>query len=226
MVGETLAPQAALQSPTMDDEETSAQVPPEVVRPPTLGHEARLWPVSIRTRHHAWNTWAMIAIDHENFAAEAREAAPVDELRPALVAITAAAFALDAFYDVAGNYVDAAVSAKSSRGAKVAERLKRGVGPGKLAQDWPERIQALFELRREAVHSARKSWNPSRMRLSARTSIRATSVGASKATGAVDLLLEVLTGWADHPSAASAPWADSNRPLVTILMARRAQASK
>ena len=102
-------------------------------------------------KHHAWITWAEIAIDHEDDARRTRLLKPAEEFRPGLVAITAAAFALDAFYGVAEQHVPDPAT-RSPRGAVVAERLKRGVAGGPKAYTWPQRIKALFKTRREAVH--------------------------------------------------------------------------
>jgi hypothetical protein len=61
--------------------------------------------LTILMKHHAWITWAEIAIDHEAEARRARFQKPAEEFRSGLVAITTAVFALDAFYGVAEQLV-------------------------------------------------------------------------------------------------------------------------
>jgi hypothetical protein len=55
----------------------------------------------IRLTQHGWSVWAQIAIDHEKEARRARETGETTEHLPGLVAIAAAAFALDALVVVA-----------------------------------------------------------------------------------------------------------------------------
>jgi hypothetical protein len=115
---------------------------------------------SILMRHHAWITWAEIAIDHEDEARRTRVLKPAEEYRPGLVAITATAFALDAFYGVARELIpDPGV--KGARGVVVAERLKRGVAGGPKAHTWPQRIEALFKTRQRLCTSERRRCRPS-----------------------------------------------------------------
>jgi hypothetical protein len=115
--------------------------------------------ISIVMRHHAWITWAEIAIGHESLAKEARQGVDVYEFGPGLVALTCAAFALDALYDVAKPLIPNPRSA-GKRAAIVAERLKRGVWPGRLAVTWPTRIGRIFDERDAAVHFGEETVSP------------------------------------------------------------------
>jgi hypothetical protein len=172
--------------------------------------------VTITLRHHAWVTWAEIAIRHEAFAKEARAGGDVYEFRPGLVALTSAAFSLDALYGVAKHLVPDP-GAKRDRGARVAERLKRGVSPGKLATTWPKRIRHLFDERDAAVHfgeeTASPVWHPT---LNSNVDPHVLRWGADSATEAIDLLLDVLGAWADHPSKLTREWS-AFKPSVRAL---------
>jgi hypothetical protein len=80
---------------------------------------------------------------------------------------TAAAFALDVLYGVArglipAQEVDEAEECGEEEGGKrarhVADRLRRGVAPGRLAESWPERIRELYKMRerRRALRGTRR----------------------------------------------------------------------
>ena len=171
---------------------------------------------NISIQHHAWYTWAEIAIKHECLARRAHDAKDIYEYRPGLVAITSAAFALDALAGVARTLgIDA--SAKR-RGGEVAERLKRGVMPQKVSAEWPLSIVDLFRERKDAVHFQEASeapvWHEG---LGSSVDPNVLRWGASGARVAVDLMLEVLAGWADHPSARVAEWAERHRDGVRAL---------
>jgi hypothetical protein len=172
---------------------------------------------TITMTHHAWVTWAEIAIRHEAFAREARAVGDVYEYRPGLVALTSAAFSLDALYGVARQLVPDP-GTRGDRGAMVAERLKRGVSPGKLAATWPKRIHHLFDERDAAVHFGEATvspvWHPD---LNSNVDPHVLRWGADTGTEAVDLLLDVLTTWADHPSKLTTQWSEACKPSVRAL---------
>jgi hypothetical protein len=200
----------------MADERRDATVTPGTVRA-----VAHLPPATITITHHAWYTWAEIAIRHECLAKRAREAGDVHEYRPGLVAITSAAFALDALAGVAAELGFEQRSGR--RGGTIAERLKRGVDPGKLSAEWPRRILNLLEERNAAVHfeeqPAEPVWHPS---LETKVDPFVARWGSDGATAAVDLLLEVLAGWADHPSSEVQSWATAMADSVRALELLRA----
>ena len=174
--------------------------------------------MAILTTHHAWYTWTDLAIRHERHALKARAARDIYEYRPGLIAITSSAFALDALYGVAKGLIPDP-GAKGSLGAKVGERVKRGVSPGKLAQSWPGRIGDLFKLRREAVHFNEETVAPV-WHGTYQTNVDPSVIrwGADPATSAVDLTLEVLESWATHPSRSTQAWAVANAPGVQTLV--------
>jgi hypothetical protein len=177
---------------------------------------------TITTRHHAWVTWAEIAIQNEALAKEARARKDAYEFRPGLVAITSAAFALDALYGVATRLIPDP-GTRGDRGARVVERLKRGVSPGKLAAHWPTLIRHLFDERDEAVHfeevTMSPMWHPT---LESHVDWNVLRWRVEAAEAAVDLLLDVLEAWADHPSKHTAEWSEAFKPSVRALEDLRA----
>ena len=179
-----------------------------------IDHSGEALPMAILTTHHTWDTWTDLAIRHERHALRAHESRDIYEYRPGLIAITSSAFALDALYGVAKDLIPDP-GAKGSLGAKIGERVKRGVSPGKLAQSWPDRIGDLFRLRREAVHFNEETVAPV-WHEAYQTNVDPFVIrwGADAATSAVDLALEVLDGWARHPSRYTKAWAARHAPGV------------
>jgi hypothetical protein len=184
-------------------------------------------PENLLIRHHGWYTWAEIAIEQETVARAARATNPVDEFRPSLVAMTAAAFSLDALYGVGqllipppgGDLPKRRASRRPPRGAQVAELLKRGVSPGKLALEWPARITALYEARDDAVHFGEEDAEPVfHPALNSHVAPEIMEWRFEAAEEAVDLLLEVVTNWAHHPSRHTKTWADGARDAVDLLV--------
>lgn len=193
------------------------------VHPPTVEAKGEVPPPSILMKHHAWVTWAEIAIDQEDEARRARLRKPAEEFRPGLVAITAAAFALDAFYGVAKQLVPDP-GTKSPRGAVVAERLKRGVAGGPKAHTWSHRIKALFKTRREAVHFGEAAAPPiMHAALNSHVSPEVFSWRLEAAQDAVDLLLEVFETWVENPNKLTKDWAAAHGHAVADLVRRRGE---
>ncbi len=184
-------------------------------------------PPELLIRHHGWYTWAEIAIEQEAVARRARATNPVNEFRPSLMAMTAAAFALDALYGVGqqlipppgGTSPKNRPSRRPPRGPQVAELLKRGVSPGKLARSCPERITALYDTRDDAVHFGEEDAEPVfHPALSSHVAPEIFEWRFEAAEEAVDLLLEVLTKWAHNPSRHTKTWAGGAREAVDLLV--------
>jgi hypothetical protein len=150
-------------------------------QPETVAAKVEIPQAAIASTHNAWYTWADVAIRHERLARLARNRGDLYDFRPGLVALTAAAFALDALYEVAKDLVPLSLPTRVGRewprrwknavrelrgkprerrgdhGRRVGERLKQGVSArkhaaGKLTSKWPRRIGRLFDERDLAVH--------------------------------------------------------------------------
>lgn len=109
------------------------------------------------------------------------------------------------------------------RARHVAERLRRGVSPGKLATTWPTRIRELYKTRDAAVHYGERDSSPVwHHGLKSNVAPEAFAYRLEAVVGAVDLMLEVFEGWANHPSAPVRQWAERFGPSVRSLVDRRA----
>jgi hypothetical protein len=218
---------------TVDDDDSDRQ--DATATPATIEIKVAVPSPSISIRQHGWIVWAEIAIDHEKDARLARETDPTTEHLSGLVAIAAAAFALDALYGVATSLIPipevddrsrTCSSSGSSRPRRVGDRLRRGVSPGKVAESWLERIKELYATRDAVVHfgeqDAAPVWHPG---LQSNTSPESYAWRLEAAESAVELMFDVFTGWADHPSKYVRGWADRFGPSVASLAERRGKPS-
>lgn len=179
--------------------------------------------------------WFAIALDQEAAAFAARdhaEAAPDGsremgaafeaELRAAMVAIAAAAFAIDALY-----MLDPAERVRTSnRIGTIVETLKVALELGKRGQVWQTEIPALFDRRDELVHFRGElhvaGLHPTGKSYVSRESVTYT---AESTSSAVDLALEVLTTAYRSPRPrhrAIVKWSENNAHVPPQLEAVRA----
>ena len=166
-------------------------------------------------RHHAWSTWAEIAIEQEAIAGAARGTDPMQELKPSLLAITSAAFALDALYAV-GKDLGIRDAGAKARWKNVARVVQQGMTREHAPPDCRARIHDLLKRRDEAVHFGEKDAAPVPHPAmgGARVAVEHYKWRLEEANRAVDLVLEILSAWAEHPSAASKKWAEDYRRAV------------
>jgi hypothetical protein len=128
--------------------------------------------LTIRVASNFWVKWAEIALAHGRDAMDGRERAVAaepgsqamgeafdDELQAGLVAVVAAAFAIDAWYiavrDMAplSTKTESGLRASSSpRRAWVIETLKAGFATGPTGASWGRGISEVYKLRDRAVH--------------------------------------------------------------------------
>jgi hypothetical protein len=98
------------------------------------------------------------------------------------------------------------------------------VTPGKLAVGWSDRdrIGRLFDERDDAVHFNAETvdavWDPHHDSHVDPTVLR---YGTGAATTAVDLVLEVLVAWAEHPNTHTKKWAHDYGDRVGEIRNRR-----
>jgi hypothetical protein len=185
--------------------------------------------------------WSYIAIGQERAAWDARRALegakaanePVEldrELRPSLIAVAAAAHALDALYgEIRDLVLPDEVSRKwsddprsgPSRPIKLQETLKHGC---KIAADrWRVDLVRLFDLRDAAVHPQVQFRPPTpNPVVGARTAVEYMDYRAEAATWAVDLLFEVLETCVESAKPPLLAWAKGLRGSVERLSATRA----
>lgn len=118
-----------------------------------------------------WIVWFEVAVEHESAARLARIASKDaaigeayitsqdDELKAAMVAVSAAAHAIDAFYGTVEQHIDldpknpaAWRKNRTPRRSRILETLKAGFDIGSRATKWEEDLRWLFDLRDAAVH--------------------------------------------------------------------------
>jgi hypothetical protein len=131
--------------------------------------------VSVLSTLHLWIHWTEIAIEQTQAASEARarglpyktstdqshlfSAALHAEMKASMVAISAAAHAIDAFYGATKEKVrtpstttDAWETNKSPRRSRIFEMLKFGCKLGSKTNSWPKECKWLYDARDAAVH--------------------------------------------------------------------------
>ena len=164
---------------------------------------------------HLWLVWAEIAIDHERAARAAREQAVAlrpqgspefsealsRELRASMVAVSAAAHALDAFYGAVKRYVQLPATTveawernRTARRSRILETLKLGFAVGRAAQRWHAEFRWLFGLRDGVVH-AEERWQSLRPHpVGGKMTPEHVMYAHEASVRAVDLVLDVLDG--------------------------------
>lgn len=187
--------------------------------------------------------WFRIALEHERAALEARDRAEAaaegsqemgrafdDELRAAMVAIAAAAFAIDALYATVNDMLDAAQRPTFARGVKrpgrIVETLKRALELGKLGAEWQTKVPGLFDLRDELVHFEGE-FHEGALHPTGKSNVSIENVRytAEAASAAVDLALEVLATAYRSPRsthAALVTWAGQAAHVPAWLESERA----
>jgi hypothetical protein len=184
---------------------------------------------------HLWHDWTMIAIDREANARRWRSRlvgaydrtqvaeGMSEETQSGLVAVTAAAFALDALHAEVAPLVDRAADTRGHRGSQWGYRLEtfRVVTPA--ANSWAPDWHWLGELRDGAVHYALIHTAPV-AHPALPTSVAAQHVAYSTeaATRAVDFLMRVfgdLDGSLTRP--AVRVWLEAKRDVIAQYGPRR-----
>jgi hypothetical protein len=186
--------------------------------------------------------WFVIAVEHERAAIAARAravAAPDgssemaqafdDELRAAMVAIAAAAFAIDALYEKIDAMLEQEVRPRFGdgvrRSGRIVETFKVALDLGRRAHAWQTEIPRLFDLRDDEVHFE-ASLNDSEPHPTGKSNVSRENLiySAEEATRAVDLALEVLTVAYSSPRKANVglvAWAESAAHVPAWLESER-----
>jgi hypothetical protein len=176
--------------------------------------------VQILMKTHTWLTWAAIAIEHEHEAYEARQAqlessgeqpqfgeALAREMKASLVAMSAAAHALDALYGevkpsipIDPALVETWRKNDLAREKWILETLKHGFNVGRYATAWATELVWLFDLRDAAVHPL-DEFKPPILHPPSGTNVASVygAYNCEAATRAIDLLVEVAQVCVDAP---------------------------
>ena len=176
--------------------------------------------VEVKIASNLWMTWYYVAADHAAQAAEARErsinapdgshemgVAFQDEFHAALVAITASAFAVDAWALAVEDQDRAAPRPvpepdepcdppppRSGRAGAMTELLKSRFDLGRFGAQWGKQIKRLFQLRVSAVHF-RSEFFPPQPHPTGKSNVSSeqTIYTAEEARRSVVLALEVVS---------------------------------
>jgi hypothetical protein len=161
--------------------------------------------VSVAIRSNFEITWFRIAVEHERDALAARrtaeQAAESDrgdafdaELRGTMVAVAAAAFAVDALHLTINDLLEEGLRSSAGGDGRIVETLKIALELGPRTQDWQRRVPELFGRRGELVHFRGKDRPPLPHPTGlSHVSTESATFNADLARGSVDLALEVLT---------------------------------
>jgi hypothetical protein len=180
-----------------------------------MRHDRALGDVTVRVASNFWIKWAEIALEHAGAAKDARRRADEasagsrerseafgDELGAGLVAVTSAAFAIDAWYKAIERMVALPphlIAAWSkcgapSRSAKVMETLRAGFNLGSAGSRWGRAIKDLYRLRDHAVHFE-SVFHEAQPHPTGKSNVSRENViySADAAANAADLAVDVVT---------------------------------
>ncbi len=210
------------------------------VNPPPATARVEALPAEIRLRSHLWMFWTRVALQHETMAKAARQelqqATPEarsgvmleNEADAALVAITAAAFALEAITRELDELV--AIPAATlqawrqkppSADKQVLEVLKLAVDPRGLVAAWTRELAWLFEVRGGAVHYRGVDEPPKAHPVGMSVAVAQVTYSSENATRAVDLLVGILETCRDKPKPPVRAWSRDMRQIIDELTSRR-----
>lgn len=194
--------------------------------------------VTIAIEKALWLDWAQIAIRHEADAREARARAStlslpggqdlIDEMHAGMVAIVAAASALEALYHSAGPDVIPAEyqrGAGKSRPSKASDRLQTLVAgfAGSRPIVGPHDLPALFGDRGSAVHPVPNLAPAVKHPLGTGVAREVVRYGFEAAVRAVDIMQAVLSASiAEDAEPRAQAWAAQHRRITTATLALRA----
>jgi hypothetical protein len=190
---------------------------------------------SILITTNLWLTWIRIAIGHAREARHARTEAAKDrpsnetsdwmriEFEASVVAVAAAAHALDALYG--STVVPQAARAQrvdkgTRRHGKIREALKQVFDTGAVNSRWVIEFEWLFDLRDAAAHAEESPRPPVSHPLGTSTAAEHVVYSTENATKAVELVLSVLRWCVDHPRpnlSDAVQWARIHQPTMSGL---------
>jgi len=199
--------------------------------------------LSAKVRTRLMLHWAQIALTQEREAHDTRaelvrtrnevlgEGKALDlpsELHPSMLAVAAAASALDALYgevrdDVGISYATQAGwrAKRMPRYTQIHETLKRGFP---VKNEWHRELKWLFGgLRDAALHPRTDFDSPEQHPLGVNAAPEYVTYRCENATRAVDLMVDVLVTCAERPRPPLEAWsADARRPIEGLVETRRA----
>jgi hypothetical protein len=198
--------------------------------------------IEVKTNH--WLNWTQIAIEHEHEAHEARQAeiqsgggqpdfgdAMFRETKASLIAVSAAAHALDALYGavkpsipIARALTDTWKANKLPREKWILETLRHGFNVGPHTAHWATELDWLFDLRDAAVHPMEK-FTPPMPHPTGGTNVALVhaTYTCEASTRAVNLLVDIARTCVESPRSnlqEVVGWAESMKNSVASFPAR------
>lgn len=210
--------------------------------PEMLTHPRAIYRPTVKVSSNFDIKWFVIAVEHEQAAIEARAravAAPDgssemaqafdDALRAAMVAVAAAAFAIDALYEKVNAMLRSDVRPRfredAKRSGRIVETFKVALDLGKRAQTWQTEVPRVFNLRDEAVHFE-STWNVPGPHPTGKSNVSRKNLiyASEEASRAVDLALKILTVAYTSPREQHielVEWSESNAHVPALLESER-----
>lgn len=201
--------------------------------------------LEVTTSTGLWASWATIAVEHETEAERARkrlgrlhaaeeEHDANEELHAALIAINAAAFAIDGLYGSVKRHIAIPENLRATwmenelpRHGWIFETLKRGFILGAATNRWPRELKWLFDLRGGNVHFDEQFRSPARHPVLGNVTVERILYSPESARRAVDLMLDLLTVATTRPRPQASELADFAarwRPNIGAIERRRRRA--
>jgi hypothetical protein len=143
-----------------------------------------------------------------------REQVIRDEVFGGMIAIAAAAHAIDGFYGSVKPLIKPP-SGSARRSRKILEALKLGFKVGRHSSRWQREIDWLFDTRDRMVHHAEEMRPTQITRMTDQTAVVGGPEGfdfsLANARRAADLAVEIIDTCLDHPKSATEEWAAQKR---------------
>lgn len=191
--------------------------------------------VTIKVRTRLAYQWAMIAVDHEVVARAARAdgiaravgvgEAIERELHASMVAIAAAAFAIEAWTKAVESYLPTPTKRARMSHTQVVRTLERGFDVDASRDRWITELFWLFKVARdELVHPVEVETEPVPHPTGTRTTVESALYSSETTTRAVDLMIEVLQTCFANPNRDVPELAEEVRResgVLTQIVARR-----
>lgn len=175
-----------------------------------------------------WFYWLTIArrqaVEAERLASELGQPDRSGQIMASLVAVTAAAHAIDSLYGAVSKLIPR-TRTTAARHRQILEALKLGFSLGRRQHEWAPELAWLFALRDKAVHHAEGA-EAAPFEFDAAGAIVARSAESQaytpgNARRAADLALSIAVYCLQHPKANTREWAESRRGLCAALTALR-----
>jgi len=149
------------------------------------------------------------------------------EFEAAIVAVSASAHSLDAFYGssaISQAVRDQRKNTSTRRHGKIREALKQVFNTGPMNNHWTSEFEWLFDLRDAALHAQEKSGPPVLHPLGTGTAQESVNYSVESAERALNLAMSALAWCVDHPRESlpdTVSWVSLHKQTVAKLVKER-----